>query len=159
MSKKSKKSKILGRIWDGLGMILGWFGGIFGTISDRLWKVENLRAHNWKINLRMTSNTPKNQQKIIQKPTKTHIFSSSSSSSSSGARSPKARGQGPFGSRVQGPLGSKVLLGPGSFWVQGPFGSFWGLLGPFGSRVQGPFGPFWALIFLIFSYYYYYYHS
>ena len=28
-------SKILGRIWDGLGMILGRFGGIFGTVSDR----------------------------------------------------------------------------------------------------------------------------
>ena len=30
---KSKFSKILGRIWDGLGMILGRFWGIFGTVS------------------------------------------------------------------------------------------------------------------------------
>ena len=42
----SEKSKLLGQIWDGLGMILGWFGGLFGTISDRVRKVENLRARN-----------------------------------------------------------------------------------------------------------------
>ena len=39
-TKKSKKArtnkKKLGRIRDGLGVILGRFGGIFGTVSDRL---------------------------------------------------------------------------------------------------------------------------
>ena len=59
--KKFKKYKILGRIWHGLGVLRGWFGSIFGTISDRLWKIENLRAQNWKSKLEMTSNTPKNQ--------------------------------------------------------------------------------------------------
>ena len=40
--KKSKFSKVLGRIWDGLGVILGWFGSIFGTIS-KTRKFEGLR--------------------------------------------------------------------------------------------------------------------
>ena len=49
---------------------LGCFGGalgtvwgrdVFGTVSDRLWKIENLRVQNWKIDLDMTSNTPKDQ--------------------------------------------------------------------------------------------------
>ena len=44
MSKKSKISKVLGRIWDGLGVILGWFGRIFGTISGRFCKIENLKV-------------------------------------------------------------------------------------------------------------------
>ena len=30
----AEKSNFLGWIWDGLGMILGRFGGVFGTISD-----------------------------------------------------------------------------------------------------------------------------
>ena len=34
--KNSKKSEILRRIWDGLGVILGRFGGIFGPISKSL---------------------------------------------------------------------------------------------------------------------------
>ena len=36
VKKNRKKSNILGWIWDGLGVILGRFGGIFGAISDRL---------------------------------------------------------------------------------------------------------------------------
>ena len=33
-------SKHLGRIWDGFGTILGWLGGVFGTISRCLLKNE-----------------------------------------------------------------------------------------------------------------------
>ena len=58
-----------------------------------------------------------------------------------GAPSPKARGPGPFGSRVHGPVGSRALLDP--------FGAFWVLLGP-GSRVLlGPFGPLFLLYLVV----------
>ena len=36
-------------------------GGIFGAISDRLWKIKNLKVQNLKIDLKMTSNRFKNQ--------------------------------------------------------------------------------------------------
>ena len=47
--KNAKFSKILGRIWDGLGVILGRSGGIFGPVSDQFRKVENLKVQNRKI--------------------------------------------------------------------------------------------------------------
>ena len=44
--KKSKISKVLGRIWDGLGVILGWFGGIFGPILKKKRKFESSELKN-----------------------------------------------------------------------------------------------------------------
>ena len=36
--KTSKATQLFGRIWDGLGMIWGWFGDIFGPILNFLKK-------------------------------------------------------------------------------------------------------------------------
>ena len=46
--RNSKKSKNSGRIWDGLGVILRWFGSIFGTVSDhfKCRKFEGLELKN-----------------------------------------------------------------------------------------------------------------
>ena len=44
-TKNRKKIEIVGRIWDGLGVIWGRFGGVFDATSDRFWKIENSRIH------------------------------------------------------------------------------------------------------------------
>ena len=54
----------LGRIWDGLEMILGRFGGIFGTISDRLSEKSKI----WEFWIeKMTLKWPQIHLKIIKK--------------------------------------------------------------------------------------------
>ena len=64
--KSVEKTILSAKKWDGFGMdglgvILGRFGGIFRTISYRFRNIENSGVQNRKMNLKMTSNTFKNQ--------------------------------------------------------------------------------------------------
>ena len=75
MSKVFKKIEKLGRIWDGLGVIWGWFGSIFGPNSKKMknWKfrIEKSIKNQWKNRLKIHQKSIKDQSK---NQSKSYVF-------------------------------------------------------------------------------------